>query len=79
MTGRSLHGEQHGGLWHRLAAWLTRSDGPTPERPRRLIRVWDAARGAYRAVDLGDRYDPLWPAANELAQLHDREPDRPAA
>jgi hypothetical protein len=77
MSSRSLHREEYGGLWHRLTAWLTRSDGRSPAPAPRLIRVWDAARGVYRSVDLNDRYDPLWPAANELAQV--REPDRPAA
>ena len=79
MTSRFLHSDEHGGLWHRLTAWLTRSDGGAPAPPPRLIRVWDTARGVYRAVDLNDRYDPLWPAANELAQMREAEPDRPAA
>ena len=79
MTSSSLQREDHGGLWHRLTAWLTRSAAQTPARPPRLIRVWDAARGTYRSVDLNDRYDSLWPVANELAQMQDREPERPAA
>jgi hypothetical protein len=79
MTSSSLQREHHGGLWHRLVAWLTRSTVRNPAPPPRLIRVWDAARGTYRSVDLNDRYDSLWPAANELAQMRDRESDRPAA
>ena len=79
MTGRSSQPEHHPSLWQRMTAWVARSGHQPADRPPRLIRVWDAARGAYRAVDLNDRYDSLWSAANELAQLRDRETGRPAA
>jgi len=34
-----------------------------------LIPVWDVTLTAYRPVDLSNRSDPLWSAANELAAL----------
>jgi len=79
MAGQSTHPEHHCGLWQRLSGLFTRSGHGTPEAPPRLIRVWDAARGTYRSVNLNDRYDSLWPVANELALMRDRGSDRPAA
>ncbi len=78
-----------GSFWLRLAHAVRRTSDhsadldPAPV-PMELIPVWDVARAAYRPVDLSNRNDPLWSAANELAAVRRygaerRDPDAKAA
>ena len=64
-----------GSFWLRLVQAVRRSADhqaadldPAPVAME-LIPVWDVALAAYRPVNLSDRRDPLWSAANELAAL----------
>ncbi len=63
-----------GSFWLRLARVVRRAAdhsvdlNPAPVAME-LIPVWDVALAAYRPVNLSDRRDPLWSAANELAAL----------
>lgn len=64
-----------GSFWLRLVQAVRRSTDHQAADPdpapvaMQLIPVWDVTLTAYRPVDLSNRSDPLWSAANELAAL----------
>jgi hypothetical protein len=65
-----------GSFWSRLGQIFGRE--VAPDLQGRRVQVWDAGREVYRWVDLADRNDPMWHAAQSIASAS-RERPRSAA
>ena len=65
----SASSNQESGLFARLTGLFSRRKQDKVEP--KYVEVWDAPRGAFRKVDLNDRYDALWPIANEIARAQE--------